>query len=366
MTSIPFWEKPLAELTADQWEALCDGCARCCQIKLEDENTGARYITSIVCELLDQQSCRCGDYAQRAIKVPDCVVLDVEKSSSLDWMPSTCAYRLRAAGEALPDWHPLISGDPQSVHDAGISVRGKVISEAEVDEDEFEEYVIGKIAPADIEALFASHVEVGLRWMTTRAAMSEYRPEKRPLDSPTPDDDDSAGEWARIARHPPAGTIIQPSGGARMRAALLGVAMVVPMLALLPALNRYGSLGLATVAQPELLAEFENARGYLLLISSGVVLVIWFLAFALARLARNIREYRCYPPPGSHVLFPTKIIVGREVAAIQRFCNLAAVALLVLAVVFFFALIQLYAESTALLEVLSELAEMEVFQGFPQ
>ena len=153
MTTIPFWEKPLSELNTEQWEALCDGCARCCEIKLEDENTGARYITSIVCELLDQQACRCGDYAQRAIKVPDCIVLNVENSANLDWMPGTCAYRLRAAGEPLPEWHPLITGDPQSVHDAGISVRDKVISEADVDEEDFEEYVIGKMAPAQQEVV---------------------------------------------------------------------------------------------------------------------------------------------------------------------------------------------------------------------
>ena len=162
MTSLPFWEKPLSELTTEQWEALCDSCARCCQIKLEDENTGARYITNIVCELLDQEQCRCTDYAQRAIKVPDCIVLTVKNSSSLDWMPGTCAYRLRANGEPLPDWHPLISGDSQSVHDAGISVRGKVISEAEVDEDEFEEYVIGKMDPAlGGEAIAVDVIEEG-------------------------------------------------------------------------------------------------------------------------------------------------------------------------------------------------------------
>lgn len=138
----------MAELTHEQWEALCDGCARCCQIKLEDEYSGARYITSIVCELLDQHNCQCSDYPRRAIKVPDCVVLTPENSTNLDWMPETCAYRLRAAGESLPDWHPLISGDVESVHDAGISVRGKVTSEAEVDEDDYEAYVIGTMAPA--------------------------------------------------------------------------------------------------------------------------------------------------------------------------------------------------------------------------
>jgi uncharacterized cysteine cluster protein YcgN (CxxCxxCC family) len=148
MTDTPFWEKPLDQLNPEQWEALCDGCARCCQIKLEDEHSGARYLTSVVCELLDQDSCRCGDYARRAEKVPDCVVLTPANADNLDWMPGTCAYRLRAAGEPLPQWHPLISGTQQTVHDAGISVRGKVISEAEVDENDLEEYVIGTMAPA--------------------------------------------------------------------------------------------------------------------------------------------------------------------------------------------------------------------------
>ncbi|RLA11346.1 MAG: hypothetical protein DRQ60_08260 [Gammaproteobacteria bacterium] len=174
--------------------------------------------------------------------------------------------------------------------------------------------------------------------------LSTPPPDEQPV-TPEPD-----GDWTPTRRHPPAGTIIQPSRGARMRAVLLGVAMVVPMLALLPALNRYQSLGLALLVQPELLTEFERARSYMLLIFSGVVLVIWFLAFALARLARNITEYRCYPPPGSQVLFPTELIVGNEVGAIKRFCNLAAVALLILAVVFFVALTRLYSESTALLE----------------
>lgn len=161
---------------------------------------------------------------------------------------------------------------------------------------------------------------------------------------------DREGEWAPPSRHPPAGTVIQPSGGARLRAVLLGVAMIVPMLALLPALNRYSALGLATLVEPELMNEFERARAFLLLIFSGVVLVIWFLSFTLARLARNIAEYRCYPPPGSHVLFPTEIIVGNQVAAIRRFCNLASVALLILAVVFFVALTRIYFESTELLD----------------
>ena len=148
MSDLPYWQLPLTELNSQQWESLCDGCARCCQIKLEDEYSGARYITSIACELLDQEGCRCTDYPNRAARVPDCVVLDQSNVHDLDWMPGTCAYRLRSAGEPLSEWHPLVSGNNETVHDAGISVRGKVISEAEVDEDAFEEYVIGILPPA--------------------------------------------------------------------------------------------------------------------------------------------------------------------------------------------------------------------------
>jgi len=179
--------------------------------------------------------------------------------------------------------------------------------------------------------------------------MTDRPPDDWLTDRDKGEGDNSPEEWTPPRRHPPAGTIIQPSRGARMRAVLLGVAMVVPMMALLPALNRYSYLGLAVVVQPELITDFESARSYLLLIFSGVILVIWFLSFALARLARNITEYRCYPPPGSHVLFPTELIVGERVDAIRRFCNMAAVALLVLAVVFFVALTQLYTESAGLL-----------------
>ena len=148
MSDLPYWQLPLTQLNSEQWESLCDGCARCCQIKLEDEYSGARYITSIACELLDQEGCSCTDYPNRATRVPDCVVLDLTNVDDLDWMPGTCAYRLRSAGEPLAEWHPLVSGNADSVHDAGISVRGKVMSEAEVDEDAFEEYVIGHLPPA--------------------------------------------------------------------------------------------------------------------------------------------------------------------------------------------------------------------------
>jgi uncharacterized cysteine cluster protein YcgN (CxxCxxCC family) len=133
----PFWEKPLSDLTRAQWEKLCDGCGRCCLVKLEDEDTGAIHHTSIACKLLDQESCRCGDYKNRREHVPDCIRLTLAKLQTIQWLPPTCAYVLRNEGKPLPPWHPLISGDPDSVHDAGVSVRDKVeASEEEVDDDD--------------------------------------------------------------------------------------------------------------------------------------------------------------------------------------------------------------------------------------
>jgi uncharacterized protein len=128
----PFWEKPLADLTRAQWEKLCDGCGRCCLVKLEDEDTGAIHHTAVACKLLDPYSCRCGDYRARRKFVPDCVRLTLKKLADIRWLPPTCAYKLRIEGKPLPPWHPLLSGDPDTVHQAGVSVRGKV----EADEDQ--------------------------------------------------------------------------------------------------------------------------------------------------------------------------------------------------------------------------------------
>jgi len=138
---IPFWQqKSLAEMSPAEWESLCDGCGRCCLNKLENIDTGAIYPTAVACFLLDIPSCRCADYQNRRLKVSECVVLTPDNTDELDWLPDTCAYRLLARGQSLADWHPLVSGDPESVHNAGISVRHLAISEQDV--DDMEDYIL--------------------------------------------------------------------------------------------------------------------------------------------------------------------------------------------------------------------------------
>ena len=143
MSKLPFWRsKSLTEMSEAEWESLCDGCAKCCLVKLEDEDTGRIDYTDVACFLLDRGTCRCADYAHRQQRVPDCVVLTPDTVAELAWMPSTCAYRLLAEGRDLPWWHPLVSGDPETVHQAGISVRYRVLSETEVDEDALEDRIV--------------------------------------------------------------------------------------------------------------------------------------------------------------------------------------------------------------------------------
>lgn len=136
-----FWELPLERLTREEWEALCDGCGRCCLHKLEDEDTGEIVHTNVACKLLDTATARCKDYRHRKAFVPDCLRLTMRNVHEVNWLPVTCAYKLRAEGKPLEPWHPLLSGDPQSVHRAGISAAGKVISEN--DAGPLEHHVIG-------------------------------------------------------------------------------------------------------------------------------------------------------------------------------------------------------------------------------
>lgn len=128
--ALPFWKsKRLEEMTREEWESLCDGCGRCCLHKLRNEDTGELAFTNVSCRLLDLQTCRCGDYANRRRRVADCVSLTPESLRDIDWLPPSCAYRRLAEGKDLAWWHPLVSGDPDTVHQAGVSVRGRAVNE---------------------------------------------------------------------------------------------------------------------------------------------------------------------------------------------------------------------------------------------
>jgi uncharacterized cysteine cluster protein YcgN (CxxCxxCC family) len=143
MPETRFWEhKTLDELSVEEWEALCDGCGRCCLLKLEDEESGDLFYTNVVCEYYDQDRCRCSQYADRSLLVPDCIKVTPEVARTQTWLPDTCAYRLLAEGKPLYDWHPLVSGDPESVHTAGVSIRDRVISEQYVHPDELPEHLV--------------------------------------------------------------------------------------------------------------------------------------------------------------------------------------------------------------------------------
>ncbi len=139
---IPFWDKPLAQLSRAEWEALCDGCGKCCLHKLEDERTGQVFPTNVACRLLDRDTGQCSNYRQRRAFVPDCIRLTADKVETFEWLPSTCAYRLRAAGEPLPDWHYLRTGDRESVHRAGQSTRGWTVAEHEA--GDLEQHVVDR------------------------------------------------------------------------------------------------------------------------------------------------------------------------------------------------------------------------------
>lgn len=138
-----FWTLPLDSLTPTEWEALCDGCGKCCLNKLEDDETGEVVFTSVACRLLDNETCRCAQYDIRLQFVPECIVLRPDNMDKVGYfMPRTCAYRLRHEGKPLPDWHPLLTGTPDSTHEAGQSVRGWTVPEFEVPEEDWEDYVI--------------------------------------------------------------------------------------------------------------------------------------------------------------------------------------------------------------------------------
>ncbi|WP_317055820.1 YcgN family cysteine cluster protein [Roseovarius rhodophyticola] len=139
-----YWETtPLNRMTRAEWEALCDGCGKCCLNKLEDEDSGDVALTRVACRLFDDATCRCGQYDIRHQFVPECITLSVKNiERNLYWLPETCAYKLLWNGKPLYDWHPLISGTPQSVHDAGVSMQNQTVAEFDVDEDNWEDYLI--------------------------------------------------------------------------------------------------------------------------------------------------------------------------------------------------------------------------------
>ena len=138
-----WWHKlSLEELDSQQWEALCDGCAKCCLHKLEDEDTGEVFYTRIRCQYLLEETCSCSDYSRRSVMVPNCIQLQQHSVAALDWLPTTCAYRLRSRGKSLPAWHYLVSGNRQSVHDEAVSIRGRAISDEYVHPDGYDEHIV--------------------------------------------------------------------------------------------------------------------------------------------------------------------------------------------------------------------------------
>jgi hypothetical protein len=142
----PFWNtKTLKEMTTEEWELLCDGCGRCCLHKLEDIDTGLYFYTNVACRLLDQDTCRCKEYPNRMSLVKDCLVLSPADREHYNWLPTTCAYRRLANGMDLEWWHPLVSGNTDTVHEARISVRSRTVSEKEVSKEQLEDHVVSWI-----------------------------------------------------------------------------------------------------------------------------------------------------------------------------------------------------------------------------
>jgi hypothetical protein len=139
----PFWRKGLESLSKGEWESLCDGCGRCCLVKLEDDDTGRIHFTGIACKLLEAGTCRCSDYAHRSRRVPDCVRLTPQTVRAIPWLPPTCAYRLVAEGKDLMWWHPLVSGSPDTVHAAGVSVRSRIDAfEDDVPLEDYPDFIV--------------------------------------------------------------------------------------------------------------------------------------------------------------------------------------------------------------------------------
>lgn len=128
----PFWQKPLTEMTDQEWEALCDGCGKCCLNKLIDDDTDDVYFTNVACQLLNHKSCRCNKYETRFDYVPDCYKITPENVGELDWLPPSCAYKRLNEGRGLPSWHPLLTGSASAMHAAGMSIRNKVLDELDV------------------------------------------------------------------------------------------------------------------------------------------------------------------------------------------------------------------------------------------
>ncbi|MEL6257492.1 MAG: YcgN family cysteine cluster protein [Pseudomonadota bacterium] len=143
VTTAPFWRtKRLDQMSDEEWESLCDGCAKCCLLKLEDEDTGEIAYTRLHCRLLDASTCRCSDYRNRKAKVPDCIKLTPDKIEAIAWMPRTCSYRLVAEGQDLPDWHHLVCGDRDRIHQEGHSIMGRTKCEDTVIEEDQVDWII--------------------------------------------------------------------------------------------------------------------------------------------------------------------------------------------------------------------------------